>query len=938
MFIRLIYIYTLCLSGISFTYSQQDNIWYFGLNSGLDFNTTPPTILTNGLSTNFDNSSTMCDASGNLLFYSTGMNVWDKNHTLMPNGAGLIGNTTGGQCALIVPKPCDPNKYIIFHTTEFSNPGSIHYTVVDMTLNGGLGDVVLGQKNISLGTGWTEKLCAYFNPAGNFYWVVSHKWQSDQYVAFKVDQSSIGTTSVITSIGSVHNCGTVGGAHDAMGQLTISPDGTKLINALTCSDKFELFDFNITTGGLSNLITIPGDGNKAWGTAFSPDSKKIYVNSIFGKSIYQYDINVYVQPTIVSSQFVLVTMPANGYNFGYMELGPDNKLYITRPNTNWLSVVGIPNNLGGASGFVLNGQSVGAMQSRWGLSRIAYNIQPSSSSLTLTPSVTDVTCFGQSNGSATITPSATSALSYTWLPSVSTTSIASNLSPGLYSIFVSDGSCLTASTTVSIVQPNKVNASCNINLSSCKGILNTNNLTQSATSYTWNFGNGIYSSIGSPSYTYTQPGSYTVTLIASNANNCLDSIKQVVNVYEPTQSAFSQTTTVCDSTLWLNNNSTGAINYLWDFGDGITSTAPNPSTHVYSQPGAYVVTLVTNPNGVCPDTSKVSVFINYNSIADFSFTVNNCNRSVKLYNTSTNAFNAFWDFGNGDFSVYSTPIYSYNLPGTYTISLIVNKNTGCADTVLKQVSFGEVYKADYTYKVDPCNGIVAFSNTSINSSTFYWNFGDANGAAYTKEAIYKYTQSGDYQVLLIANPGLPCADSMIKLVKVDIEKVTADFSFKEPEYDYNIQFTNKSDKASVFLWDFNDGSSTTVENPSHLFQSFENIYVCLSARNEHGCGDTICKEVTFKPNWTLYVPNCFTPDESGLNDIFYAYGTNIKSFDMIIFDRWGEELFRSQDMSVGWNGFYKGKIAKDDEYIWKIEFKDYYNKLHHLTGHVLLKK
>ena len=128
--------------------SQRANNWYFGFNAGLNFSTTPASTLSSGLTNSPDNTSTISDINGNLLFYTNGINVWNSQHSVMPNGSGLTGNTSAGQCALIVPIPCDPNKYVIFHVTEFSNPGYLHYTVVDMSLNGGLGDVVTSQKNV----------------------------------------------------------------------------------------------------------------------------------------------------------------------------------------------------------------------------------------------------------------------------------------------------------------------------------------------------------------------------------------------------------------------------------------------------------------------------------------------------------------------------------------------------------------------------------------------------------------------------------------------------------------------------------------------------------------------------------------------------------------------------------------------------------------------
>jgi hypothetical protein len=362
---------------------QRGNIWYFGINAGLDFKTNPPSILTNGKISNQDYSSAISDSSGNLLFYTDGINVWTKIHVVMPNGSGLIGNSSAGQCALIVPIPAS-NQYVIFHTTEFASPGYLHYTVVDMTLNGGLGDVVISKKNVSLGTGWTEKLCAYYNDLNNSYWILTHRWQSNEFISFRVDMFGVSTQSVISAIGSNHNCGTYGAPHDAMGELTVSPDGNKVINAITCLDKFELFDFNVSTGVLTNSISIQGDGTKAWGTAFSPDSKKLYLNGTFGSSIYQFDITSNNETLINASKFAIVTASASGYNFGYMELASNNKIYVAKPNMQSLAVIFSPNVAGSGCQFNMTGQALSG-ECKWGLSRIAYNIPTNSPAVGLGP-------------------------------------------------------------------------------------------------------------------------------------------------------------------------------------------------------------------------------------------------------------------------------------------------------------------------------------------------------------------------------------------------------------------------------------------------------------------------------------------------------------------------------------------------------------------------
>lgn len=528
--------------------AQFANVWKLGNGFGLDFNSASPTVITSPYTNQADNSSSICDVSGNLLFYTNGINVWNKNNVVMPNGSGLTGHVSAGQCALIVPMPCNPNKYVIFHVTEFSNPGYLSYTVVDMTLNSGLGDVVSGQKNISLGSGWTEKLCAYYSNTANCYWVLTHKWMSDQFVAFKVDASSIATTSVVSAIGSIHNCGSYGGAHDAMGQLTISRDGGKVVNALTCQDKFEFFDFNITTGVLSNSISITGNGGNAWGTAFSPDSKKVYVSSIFGSSVYQYDLSTYNSSAILASLTNIYNTGSGGYNFGYMELGPDGKIYMPQPNTNSLSVINSPNNLGSACNFGYGALSLTSGSAQWGMCRTAYNIPMPQQPFAISASSSNITCFGMANGSGTVSPSIPGSYTYTWSPGSYSTSVANNLTAGNYTVTVSDGTCTTTSTVLTISQPQPVSLSITSSTLICNGnsaILNST-VSGGTPAYTYSWSNGsIFSGTSVTPNVQT-----TYTLIVNDANSCNTQAVTTVSVSDCT--GISENTNELSITIYPN--------------------------------------------------------------------------------------------------------------------------------------------------------------------------------------------------------------------------------------------------------------------------------------------------------------------------------------------------------------------------------------------------
>lgn len=583
-----VYKYLVCLLALGKVYygfSQNEaNVWKFGANAGLNFNTATPTPIS-GASNVVDCSSAISDINGNLLFYTNGGTVWNRNDVVMPNGSGLISHLSAGQCGLIMPIPSS-NKYVVFSNTEYSSPGQLHYSVVDMSLNSGFGDVIPTQKNISLGTGWTEKQCAIYNCNGNYYWVLMHKWNSSDFVAIKVDASGVTTTSVTSSIGSVHNCGTYSGTHDAMGQLTISRDGTKVINALTCQDKFELFDFNIATGVLSNAITIPGNGGNAWGTGFSADSKKLYVNSIFGSSIYQYDLSIYNASSIISSKTTIYNTGTGGYNFGYMELGPDNKMYIARPNSSFLSVVNSPNSPGSSSGFSYAGISLSPGASLWGISRIAYNINAGTQLSASVPSAT--ICAGQT---ATLTAGAASG--YTWSPSGSNSSTIAvqPLTSSVYTVSLSNGSCISSATTNVTVLASPVLSV--TSQTTCTNQIATLTAT-GASSYVWQ-----PSGATGPVFSAQPLASTSYTVTGSNGYCTSSAVASVSVIPAPVISASSVTICAGAAAILTASSTSG---YTWSPSGATTAT-------ISVQPFTTTVYTVSASNGNCTAIATPTVFV-----------------------------------------------------------------------------------------------------------------------------------------------------------------------------------------------------------------------------------------------------------------------------------------------------------------------------------------
>ena len=410
---RLVWVFLL-FSWLGYTQAEASH-WYFGNGAGLIFDisagtVTPTADAASTINTN-EGCSSISDINGNLLFYTDGRNVWDKNHNIMPNadyasGTGLYGDPSSTSSGLIVPKPGNPNQYYIFTVDEphhqnayaFPNQGPANesgnpvnfysdsnggvpeaddgynngfaYSLVDLTLNGGNGDVFFSEKNVQLTTydptdqaqdsyKCSEKITAVEHADGQSYWVLTHF--RDKFYAFRVDNSGVDTNPVVSTAGPLIT--EQGYRRNAIGYMKASPDGSKIVichrqNGNTQGSNSNntgsvwLYNFDNSTGLISatNAVNLyPNSG--PYGVEFSPDSSIVYVTA--NNSVVQFDIS---NPAPAST----LTTVYNGFNFiGAIQLGPDGKIYIANSaNPQTLDVINSPDDLGIACDYDINGQAL----------------------------------------------------------------------------------------------------------------------------------------------------------------------------------------------------------------------------------------------------------------------------------------------------------------------------------------------------------------------------------------------------------------------------------------------------------------------------------------------------------------------------------------------------------------------------------------------------
>ncbi|MEP7219012.1 MAG: hypothetical protein ABI876_08840, partial [Bacteroidota bacterium] len=273
---------------IPFTLQAQkrNNIWFFGARAGIDFNGPAPVSIPGGLAASFEGSAVIADrTTGALLFYTDGEKAINRNRVTMPGGLGLNGNNSSTQSSLIVPMPGDSMRYYLFTTDAIENnlANGLQYSIVDMRLDGGLGDIA--RKNVPLAAPVAEKLTGILGCDGRYYWVIVHEWGNNAFRAYKITPNGI-SSPVISAVGIGHNAFQT----YAVGYMKLSPNGRKLAVAITGANMAQLFDFDTRTGNITNPIDLPfPDTTFTYGVEFSPSNALLYVSG-FKNVIYQYDI------------------------------------------------------------------------------------------------------------------------------------------------------------------------------------------------------------------------------------------------------------------------------------------------------------------------------------------------------------------------------------------------------------------------------------------------------------------------------------------------------------------------------------------------------------------------------------------------------------------------------------------------------------------------
>lgn len=470
----------------------------------------------------------------------------------------------------------------------------------------------------------------------------------------------------------------------------------------------------------------------------------------------------------------------------------------------------------------------------------------------------------------------------------------------------------------------------------------------------WDFGDGGTSQNSQPSHVYTQGGNYTVTLTGIGDNGCTATVSRPYVVYAAPSAEFSIPDQVGCSpfNICFSNISGGGNFYTWNYGDGNTSGS-NAGCHTYTNDGAipelYTVSLIAQNMQLCADTFSMDIIVSPQPTSAFtlsSFESCYAPQVVAATNFSQYANDYTWTLNGDAVSVLVNGNFLIEEEGEYEIALTSANQFGCSATSSATYSIHPLPTVDMS--ASPTEGCVPLDVQFVNNSTgavsYQWNLGDGTLTA-EESPEHTYNTPGLYPVSLIAITDEGCRDTLEvdPMIKAYGNPV-ADFVYSPDVvniYDPLFRFTDISFDAFQRQWFFGDGGTSAMPQVAHTFGTAGTFPVTLRVWNIHGCPSQVTKNVTVEDIFDVYVPNAFTPDGDGINEIFQPIVSGkmfIANYKFEIFDRWGTVIFYTNDPDEPWLGEVRegAHYANEGVYNWRMEVILKSDERREFQGHVVM--
>ncbi len=670
---------------------KENNMWAFGVRAGIDFNSGSPVPFTTAID-QMEGAASVCDADGRLLFYTDGSRIWNRNHELMQNGRLIAPNPSlflydyptqsTSQAAAIVPMPGNNSLYYVFSLEAMDNyegkvrTPCLYYSLVDMRLGNGLGDVVPGMKMILLDTGMSEKLTVVQGEDCNV-WLLTKPIYQGVYYTYNITSAGIDTVPVVSVVGLLspesYTSGPLVAAHNGSMLVAANWPHGWLPNS---HGGIELYDFDKSTGIISNERVLAYSAS-CRGACFSPNDSLLYISGLPTFSLYQFNVSLGTVAAITASATEvgssLFAIKAS------MRLGPDGKIYVANQNI-YLHVIERPNVPG-----------LGCTPVNWGvqlapgshmLLGLNADIATAIKYKDTISTIRDISmCFRDSILVVADSPGQ----NYIWADGIlgRTRTISQ---PGIYIVSYQDR-CVWRVDTMHVRSPELPVAGAS--LYSCAGQRQGSAWVIPAPGDTtllfcvWKDSTGNilkqYQSNRADTLTELFPGRYTVHITTSAG--CDTMLEVFIEPVPVPSAAFSADSIVCRDVLVKFENQSGAPVSLWDFGDGTGTDATTDPIHVYRETGDFIVTLIVENMEHCKDTVKKALQVKeFDIVLSAGETVVDRYSSVMLETLADEPYSVLAWLPSVLFSDQSAVSQQFAADTTRRYTVIGRSVYGCLDT------------------------------------------------------------------------------------------------------------------------------------------------------------------------------------------------------------------------------------------------------------------
>jgi hypothetical protein len=849
---------------------KEGNNWYFGNNAGIDFNPAVPVAHTNGQLSTWEGCSSISDSAGGLLFYTDGSTVWDKNHNVMPNGTGLLGNSSASQSAVVVPKPGTYGRYYIFTVPAQAGASGLRYSELDLSLNGGNGDVLAANKNTLLHGSTTEKITATQHANGIDFWVVSHDWNSDAFRSILVTATGVNPVPVLTNIGITHT----GGTAFTIGCMKISPDGRRIVNAPSRDRIYQVADFNSATGVVSNIYSLtPPTNILTYGVEFSPNSNILYATPFSPQEVYQYDLLAGSTAAIQAS--VTTVGIQNATESGSLQLGPDGKIYAARRVRTWVGVINNPDVLGMGCNYVDNGVDLNGNNCQYGLPVFLSSIfsvpnftsqfycEGDSTAFVITDT-TDIDSVRWNFGDP-FSGSANSSID--WSPK----HVFSQTGTFTVSLIVNVASIRdTMTNQVTIITTPNVNLGADDTL--CVGDVVTLNAGNPLANYNWSNGDSVMMT------NVTTSGTYSVIVNYGGVCSDTDSINLVFDPYPVV--ALGNDTAICGGGSLLLDAGT-ASEYQWS--TGATTQTLNVTTS-----GNY---WVIASNGICSDTDSISISIAPAPIVSLGPDVTFCDGDMATLDAGNPSASFLWSTGD------TTQTLDVTSAGQYIVTV---SEFGCSTSDTLEVFVTPIPVVNLGNDIGICTGETTTLDAGNSGATFLWSTGA------TTQTIQVSTL-GTYWVQV--SDGTCTGTDTIEVT----ESTPLPISLGPPVMKCPWETVDIDLGGGFVTYNWSTGETTqsiTVSEAGNYWAYAIDANGCVT---DTGYKQIVIEQCEIGCDSVLFVPNVFTPSAASNRNFYIRSNVPIRIARLQLFNRWGEVVFErrhfySNDPEAAWDGSYQGSL------------------------------